>query len=80
MTPIEERLQSLKARIDKAREDKARAEAALEQLEAQRQQILDELAELGVTEAALPAEIDRLKEEIETQLAAAEELLGGTKS
>lgn len=77
-TSVEERLNSLKVRIDKAREDKARAEATIEQLEAQRQQILDELKQLGVTEAELPGEIDRLQREIEEQLMAAETLIGGT--
>ncbi len=75
---VEDRLASLKARIDKAREDKARAEATIEQLDAQRQQILAELEQLGVTEAELPGEIDRLQREIEEQLAAAEALLAGT--
>ncbi len=77
-TSVEERLNSLKVRIDKAREDKARAEATIEQLETQRQQILAELKELGVTEAELPGEIDRLQREIEEQLKAAEALIDGT--
>lgn len=77
VTSVEDRLNSLKLRIDKAREDKARAEATIEQLDAQRQQILSELEQLGVTEAELPEEIDGLQRKIEEQLAAAEALLGG---
>lgn len=76
-TSVEEKLQNLKTRIEKAREDKARAEATIEQLDTQRKQIVTELAELGVTEEQLPGEIDRLEREIEEQLASAEALLGG---
>ena len=75
--PVQERLNTLKARIENARTNKARAEATIEQLDTQRRQVLDELQKLGITEEELPNEIERLQREINEQLAAAEALLGG---
>lgn len=72
----EQRLQAIKARIDKARDEKARAEATLEQLEKQRIEVLDELSVLGVSEEDLDSEIARLEQEVNDNLAEAERLLG----
>lgn len=72
---IEQQLQSIKQRIDKARDDKARAEATLEQLEAQKAEVLKELDALGVSPENIASEIARLEQEVQTKLAAAQAAL-----
>lgn len=69
------RLQNIKSQIERGRTEKARAEATLESLAKQEQDIVKQLAELGVTPENLEAEIERLKSEIAEQLSKAEKLL-----
>lgn len=69
------RLQQIKATIDRGRTEKARAEATLESLQKQEEEIHRQLAELGVKPENLEAEIERLKVEIADQLSQAEALL-----
>ncbi len=69
------RLQNIKSAIERGRTEKARAEATLESLAKQEQDIVKQLAELGVTPENLEAEIERLKSEIAEQLSKAEKLL-----
>lgn len=69
------RLQNIKSQIERGRTEKARAEATLESLAKQEQDIVKQLAELGVAPENLEAEIERLKTEIAEQLSEAERLL-----
>lgn len=69
------RLNALKAQIEQGKNEKARAEANKETYEKQKQEIIAQLAELGVTPENLDAEIQRLDTEIQQGLAKAEELL-----
>lgn len=69
------RLQNIKSQIERGRTEKARAEATLESLAKQEQDIVKQLAELGVTPENLEAEIERLKTEIAELLSKAEQLL-----
>lgn len=73
------RLNSLKAQIDQGKNEKARAEANKETYEKQKQEILNQLAEMQVSPENLDAEIARLETEIQQSLAKAEELLGATQ-
>jgi len=69
------RLQQIKDTINRGRTERARAEATLESLAKQEQDIHQQLAALGVSPENLEAEIERLKAEIAEQLAKAEQLL-----
>lgn len=69
------RLRELQERAERARTEKARAEATLESLEKQRNELVAEIREMGVEPEDLPAEIERLEEEIAQGLKKAEELL-----
>ncbi len=69
------RLQNIKSMIDRGRTEKARAEATLEALAKQEQEIHQQLEALGVSPENLDAEIERLKAEIAEQLSKAEQLL-----
>ena len=69
------RLNSLKAQIEQGKNEKARAEANKETYEKQKQEIINQLAELKVTPENLDAEIARLDTEIQQGLAKAEQLL-----
>lgn len=71
------RLNDIKALIEKGKTEKAKAEANLESYTKQENDIIRELAELGVTPENLDAEIARLQTEEEEALARAEELLRG---
>ncbi len=71
------KLNAIKARAEKAKTEHARAEAMLESLEKQRQEIEAELATLGVAPADLENEIAQLEKEIEANLQQAEVLLSG---
>ena len=73
------RLNSLKAQIEQGKNEKARAEANKETYEKQKQEIINQLAELKVAPENLDAEIARLETEIQQSLAKAEELLGATQ-
>lgn len=72
---LTQKLNGLKAKVQQAQTDKAKAEANLESLTKQRDQVIGELTELGVAPENLDAEIARLTEEIATNLAKAEQLL-----
>jgi len=69
------RLQNLKALIERGRTEVARAEATLESLKKQEEEIHRQLRELGVAPEQLEAEIERLKSEIAARLDEAEKLL-----
>jgi len=58
------KLQQYKQRAEQMQTEHARAEAQLEQIARQREEALRELAELGVTEDGLQAEILRINAEI----------------
>lgn len=73
---VTERLNSLKSQIEKGKTEKTRAETNLQTYEKQRDEIVAEMAELGVTPETVDAEIERLDAEIEEGLKQAEELLG----
>jgi chromosome segregation ATPase len=68
-------LNSLKQQIDQGKNEKARAEANKETYEKQKQEIINQLAELKVAPENLDAEIARLDTEIQQGLAKAEQLL-----
>ncbi|HOV80372.1 MAG TPA: hypothetical protein PK728_09750 [Bacillota bacterium] len=74
---ITARINGLKAQIEKGKVEKARAEANLAMYEKQRDEIITQLAELGVTPENVDAEIAQLDREIEENLARAEQLLRG---
>lgn len=69
------RLESLKTRAEQGKTQKAKAEATLEQLNKQKEQIISELTELGVSPDSLGAEIQKLETEIIDDTKAAESLL-----
>ncbi len=77
MTDIAARLNNLKAQIEKGKAERAKAEANLETYTKQKEEIMAELAALGVAPENLDEEIARLEAEIESNLAKAEELLRG---
>lgn len=68
MSGREQELSRLKEAIDKGKDMRYRAEAKLEELENQKQRLLQELAELGVKPEELDAEIARLEQEIDNGL------------
>lgn len=76
-TTITDRLESLKADIDRGKTEKTRAETTLESLNKQRKEIEAELKALGVKPENLDAEIERLDKEIREGLVEAERLLRG---
>ncbi len=71
------RLNNLKDQIERGKAEKAKAEANLETYTKQRDEIVAQLAELGVTPENLEAEIQKLDVEIDENLRRAEELLRG---
>ena len=77
---INERFNSIKERLDKAKEDKNRAEIAFENLEKQKEDILNQLKELNIDPENLESEIIKLKNQIEQDLQKAEELLPDAKN
>ncbi len=74
------RLQNIKATIERGRTEKARAEATLESLQKQEEDIHRQLSELGVEPENLDAEIERLRAEIAEKLSQAEQLLAPPQS
>lgn len=62
-TDLSATLQRYKQQAEQMQTEHARAEAQLEQIARQREEALRELAELGVTEDGLQAEIDRIDAE-----------------
>jgi chromosome segregation ATPase len=71
----EKELIQLKEGLEKAKTLKYKAEARLEQLKNQEDQIIRELKVLGVDPADLEKEIESLKEKIEESLKKANEML-----
>ena len=71
----EKELIQLKDGLEKAKTLKYKAEARLEQLKNQEDQIIRELKVLGVEPADLEKEIEALKEKIEESLKKANEML-----
>ncbi|MEW6398363.1 MAG: hypothetical protein AB1503_04230 [Bacillota bacterium] len=79
---LESDLALLKQQLQQARTVKARAEGQLEALEQDRQRILAEMGELGVTPDTIDGEVARLEKDIAGLLEEARrliprELLGG---
>jgi chromosome segregation ATPase len=74
---ITSRLNVLKAQVEQGKREKAMAEANLETYTKRKEELVAQLAELGVTPDNLDAEIARLDAEIEENLAKAEQLLRG---
>lgn len=72
---ITARLDGLKSQIEKGKVEKTRAETNLESYTKQRDEVIKEMADLGVTPETVDAEIEKLDAEIEAGLAKAEELL-----
>ena len=77
---INERFNIIKEKLDKAKEDKNRAEIALENLEKQKEDILNQLKELNIDPENLESEIIKLQNQIEQDLQKAEELLPDEKN
>lgn len=75
MASLEEELAAMRQKIEKARELRARAEAQLESLDRQKQEILEEMARLGVTPETAEAEISRLEAEARRLVEEARRLL-----
>lgn len=76
-TEVTARLNNLKSQIDQGKTEKTRAETNLQNYEKQRDEVVVEMAELGVTPETVDAEIAGLDQEIEADLSKAEELLKG---
>lgn len=72
---LEADLARLKQQLQQARMVKARAEGQLEALEQDRQRILAEMGELGVTPETLDDEVARLEKEIAGLLEEARRLI-----
>ena len=75
MSDYDKRLNQIKESLDKANNLRIRAEAKLEQLSRQKEDILSELKEMGVEPENLDSEIRKLKDEIEDLITKAEELI-----
>lgn len=75
MSDYDKKLNQIKENLDKAKNLRIRAEARLEQLNKQRDEILSELKELGIKPEDLESEIGKLKSEIEELLGKAEKLI-----
>ncbi len=71
----EKKINQIKESLDKAKNMRIRAETRLEQLNKQKEEILGELNELGVSPEQLDSEINRLKNEIEDLLDRAQKLI-----
>ncbi len=74
---ITARLENLKSQIESGKVEKTRAETNLQTYEKQRDEIITQMAELGVTPETVDNEIARLEQQIEADLREAEGLLGG---
>ncbi len=71
----EKELNQLKNNLEKAKSLKYRAEARLEQLNKQEEEIILELKELGIEPNDLEGEISKLTNDIQTMFKEANELL-----
>ncbi|HPD01395.1 MAG TPA: hypothetical protein PLA01_08630 [Acetivibrio sp.] len=75
MSDYDKRLNQIKESLDKANNLRIRAEAKLEQLSRQKEDILSELKEMGVEPENLDSEIRKLKDDIEDLITKAEKLI-----
>jgi len=64
----EEKLKSLKKELERLKSDKIRKEEQLNNLRQKRDDIISQITELGYTPENLSDEINKLKEEIDSQL------------
>ncbi len=71
----EKKINQIKENLDKAKNMRIRAEARLEQLNKQKEDILSELKELNVSPDELDVEISKLKSEIEDLMDRAQSLI-----
>lgn len=71
----EKKINQIKENLDKAKNMRIRAEARLEQLNKQKEEILSELKELNVSPEELDVEISKLKGEIEDLMDRAQSLI-----
>lgn len=72
-----QRIQILQADLEKAKAEKNRAEARMEELTKQRDQLLTEMSTLGVTPESIDTAIQEAEAERDRLLAEAEQLLRG---
>jgi chromosome segregation ATPase len=77
MTDVTGRLNALKAQIETGKTEKAKAEANLETYTKQKEELVKQLVEMGVTPETLDGEIAKLDQEIVSGLDRAEALLRG---
>ncbi len=75
MQDIQVRLNALRARAEQGRTEKAKAEATIESLRKQEEQIVAEIRALGIDPEGIDTEIARLDAEIQASLEQAEALL-----
>lgn len=71
----EKQLEKLKIDLQKARDLKTRSEIALENLQKEEEQLINELKELGVSPDNLESEIKQLEEKIQKGIKEAEDLM-----
>lgn len=71
----EKTIAQLKDNLDKAKSMKFRAEAKLEQLNKQKQEILNEIKAMGVEPENIDKEIEKLQNEIDSLITEVRELL-----
>ena len=69
---VENRISTLKAKLEQKKNERTRAEANLETAEKQLQDVSDKIKALGYEPEQLPAEIEALEENIETNLVQAD--------
>ncbi|HHY42252.1 MAG TPA: hypothetical protein GX514_05330 [Thermoanaerobacterales bacterium] len=75
MMDPEKEIHQLKEKIDKAKAMRYKAEVRLEELQKQRQALLDELSKLNVKPEDLDREIEKISNEINDLLKKAKDLL-----
>ncbi|EOD00211.1 hypothetical protein [Caldisalinibacter kiritimatiensis] len=75
MEKHEKQLNDLKEKLEKAKTLKYKAEARLEQLNKQQEEIINELNDLGVKPEELENEIEKLDQEIRNLIEEANKLL-----
>lgn len=75
MAEYEAKLNELKDRLELAKKKKIRAEARLEELNNQKNEIINQLKEMGVSPEELDSQINILKQQIESQIENIEAML-----
>lgn len=75
ISEYEKQLGKIKENLDKAKNLKIRAEARLEELNRQREELLKELKVLDISPDKLESEIERLKNEIDQQIKQANDIM-----